>query len=184
MAKSHLSLFMLTIFLFFFSIFPITQSNTTSLIHKTCKKISKQDPNISFNFCSTSLQCCSRRGADSLRGLGFVSVVLVGRNVTSTRHWIIRLLRYKRLDSMVKSRLLDCLELYSDAIPTVKQAVKDYLAKRYDDANSGISSVMDAASACEDGFKEKKGVVSPLTKRNGDAFELGAIVLAIMNLLH
>ncbi|XP_022155778.1 putative invertase inhibitor [Momordica charantia] len=181
MAKSPLSLFILSIL--FFSNLPISESKYTSLIYKTCKNISKEDPNISFNFCSTSLQSRSGRGADNLRSLGLFSIVLLRRNVTNTRHRVEWLLGYKRFDPFVKACLDDCLELYSDAIPTVKRAARDYVAKRYDDANSGISAAMDAATTCEDGFKEKKGVVSPLTKRNGDAFELGAIVLAIMSLL-
>uniref|UniRef100_A0A803NHS7 Pectinesterase inhibitor domain-containing protein n=1 Tax=Cannabis sativa TaxID=3483 RepID=A0A803NHS7_CANSA len=79
----------------------------------------------------------------------------------------------------------------SDAVSTIKLAVKDYKAKRYDDANIGLSSVIDASTTCEDGFKEndnsknksKNHVVSPLTKRNDNAFQLTAISLSIINML-
>lgn len=77
----------------------------------------------------------------------------------------------------------DCFELYSDAIPSIKQAMKYYNVKRYVDANVEISAVMDAATTCEDGFKERKGIVSPLTKRNDDVFKLSAMVLSIMHIL-
>lgn len=76
----------------------------------------------------------------------------------------------------------DCLELYSDSRETLKQAAKDYKARRYVDANVEVSSVADAATTCEDGFKEKEGVVSPLKKRDDDTFLLSAVSLSIINM--
>ncbi|CAL5381165.1 unnamed protein product [Camellia sinensis] len=58
--------------------------------------------------------------------------------------------------------------------------MENYDLERFVDANVELSSVMDAATTCEDGFKEKRGVVSPLTKRNGDTFEVSAMALSIM----
>ncbi|KAK6162724.1 hypothetical protein DH2020_002565 [Rehmannia glutinosa] len=75
------------------------------------------------------------------------------------------------------------LELYSDATPSVKLAMRNYNAKRFDEANVQISSIMDASTTCEDGFKERKGVVSPLTKRNDDAFQLSAMALSVMRMM-
>ena len=114
--------------------------------------------------------------------------------MTSTRHFIKQLLsndnnnnKKKKLDPYVKACLSDCMELYTDAVSTIKVAVKDYKAKRYDDANIGLSSVIDASTTCEDGFKEREStethVVSPLTKRNNDTFLLTAISLSIINML-
>ncbi|MBA0878797.1 hypothetical protein Goshw_006716 [Gossypium schwendimanii] len=122
--------------------------------------------------------------ANDLRQLGKISITLLGRNVTSTRSHIKELLKnQKKMDPFVRSCLDDCFDLYSDAIPTTKQALQDYKAKHYDDANIDVSSVMDATTTCEDGFKEKEGVVSPLTKRNNDAFMLSAISLSIINMI-
>ncbi|XP_004145025.1 putative invertase inhibitor [Cucumis sativus] len=181
------------LFLFmFFSNFPITQSsnnnNTSSLIYKTCKASSEQDPNISFNFCVTSLKPAAtkhRHGDTSLRRLGLITIYLIRHNMSNTRHHIKKYLHKNKgpRDPFVKLCLTDCLELYSDAIPTVKQARKDYKAGRYADANLKISSVMDDCSTCEEGFKEKDGVISPLTNRNHNAFELSAIALSIINML-
>ncbi|KAA0039956.1 putative invertase inhibitor [Cucumis melo var. makuwa] len=182
----YFSVFILSIF--FFSNFLIIQSSktikTADLIYKTCKKISREDPNISFNFCLTSLKLATNHSrCTDVRHLGLLSIGLLYRNVTSTCHHITKLVKNKKLDPFVKSCLDDCLELYSDAIPTVKQAMRDYKSKRYDDVNVAIGSVMDAATTCEDGFKERKGVASPLKKRDENAFELGAIVLSIMSLV-
>ncbi|PON58890.1 Pectinesterase inhibitor domain containing protein [Parasponia andersonii] len=173
---------------------PSTASSSSSnLIQETCKNCSDTDPNLSYDFCKASLESLpeGRRSSD-LRQLGLVSIRLTKNNVTSTGHFIKKLLRKdnskkKKLDPYVKACLSDCMELYTDAVSTVKVAAKDYKAKRYDDANIGLSSVMDAATTCEDGFKERHEtearVVSPLTKRNHDTFQLTAISLSIINML-
>ncbi|KAB2070364.1 hypothetical protein E1A91_A08G157100v1 [Gossypium mustelinum] len=177
----------LRIFFFFVSISTshgLTATND-SLIRKTCKKCAQSDPNLSYNFCVTSLQAAPHSHcANDLRQLGKISITLLGRNVTNTRSHIKELLKNrKQMDPFVRSCLHDCFDLYSDAIPTTKQALQDYKAKHYDDANIDVSSVMDATTTCEDGFKEKEGVVSPLTKRNNDAFMLSAISLSIINMI-
>lgn len=86
------------------------------------------------------------------------------------------------MDGFVKARLDDCLELYSDAIPTLKECKREYKQKRFNDANVKVSSIMEAPSTCEDGFHEKQGVVSPLTKNNKNVFQLAALTLSIVNM--
>ncbi|GJR75291.1 putative invertase inhibitor [Tanacetum coccineum] len=177
---SYLS-FYLTLILFSLCFLSINGQN---LIYDTCKTSSKQDPNVKLQFCTTSLQAAPASHCADLNGLGMMSIRLIRYNVTDTRCYIKQLLKNNtKLDPYVKSCLNDCFELYSDAIPESKQAMKSYSAKRYFDANVQISSIMDAATTCEDGFKEKKGAVSPLTKRNDATFQLGAIALSIMNIL-
>ncbi|XP_007052414.2 PREDICTED: putative invertase inhibitor [Theobroma cacao] len=176
----------LDLFLFFF-IFTSTFHAVTStdLIRETCKKCAGRDPNLSYNFCVTSLQAAPKSHcADDLRDLGMVSIRLVRRNLTNTRSYVEELLKNKKLvDPFVRSCLHDCFNLYSDAIPSTKEAIKDYKSQHYDDANIDVSAVMDAATTCEDGFKEKEGVVSPLTKRNNNTFQLSAISISIVNML-
>lgn len=170
--------------LLLFSIIFIS-TNAQNLIYDTCKTSSQQDPNVKLQFCTTSLQAAPASHCADLKGLGMMSIRLVRYNLTDTRCYIKQLLKNntKKLDPYVKACLDDCFELYSDAIPGVKQAMKSYNSKRFFDANVQISSVMDATTTCEDGFKQKKGVISPLTKKNNMTFELSAITLSIMNIL-
>ncbi|KAK1420430.1 hypothetical protein QVD17_22015 [Tagetes erecta] len=179
MSSQSLSLTFLLFCLFQVSI------NTQDLIYNTCKTSSQQDPNVKLQFCTTSLQAAAASHCADLKGLGMMSIRLTRYNITDTRCYIKQLLKNNtnKLDPYVKSCLNDCFELYSDAIPGIKQAMESYNSKRFFDANVQISSVMEAATTCEDGFKEKKGVVSPLTKRNDATFELSAIALSIMNIL-
>lgn len=177
--KAMFSSFPSTFILFFLaSIF------SHNLINQTCKKCSETDPNIGYDFCVTSLQAAPRAThTDDVRQLGIISIRLLRLNLTDTRSYIKELLKDKKLDPFVKSCLKDCYDLYSDAVPLTKKAIKEYRGKRYKDANVDLSSVMDASTTCEDGFQEKEGIVSPLTKRNNDTFQLSAISLSITNML-
>ncbi|XVF33678.1 hypothetical protein REPUB_Repub17cG0188800 [Reevesia pubescens] len=179
--------FSLFLFFFFFLIFISTCHGITandSLIHQTCKKCAQRDPILSYNFCVTSLQAAPKsQYADDLRELGIISIKLLRRNITNSRSYIKELLKNKKLDPFVRSCLHDCFELYSDAIPATKKAIDNYKSKHYHDANIDVSAVMEFSTTCEDGFKEKEGVVSPLRKRNNHTFQLSAISLAIINML-
>ncbi|KAI5647556.1 hypothetical protein M9H77_33561 [Catharanthus roseus] len=179
------ALFIPLFFLFFFLCFFTHGIKTQELINKTCNLSSKGDPNIKFSFCKTSLQAAPASQCASLRGLGMISIRLIRYNVTDTRCFIKNLLKNlnKNSSAFEKACLDDCFELYSDAIDSIKRAMKSYNLKRFYDANIQISSVMDASTTCEDGFKERKGLVSPLTKRNNFTFQLSAISLSIMNLI-
>ncbi|PIN12959.1 hypothetical protein CDL12_14419 [Handroanthus impetiginosus] len=171
--------------LIFLSILMITIDITKSqsLINSTCKTFSKNDPNINYNFCTTSLQSAPASQCATLQGLGTISIRLVRYNITDTRCHIKQLLKNKKWDPYIRQCLNDCFELYSDAIPSIKQAMKYYNSKRFDDANIQISSIMDASTTCEDGFKERKGVVSPLSKRNKDVFQLSAVALSVLRVI-
>ncbi|KAA8515802.1 hypothetical protein F0562_018587 [Nyssa sinensis] len=158
-------------------------ANGDNLIQDTCKICAQNDPNVKFDFCTTTLQAAPGSNCTSLHGLGMISIRLIRYNVTDTRCYIKQLLNDTKFDPYVKACLSDCFDLYSDAIPSVDQAMKYYDSKRYDDADIHISAVMDAATTCEDGFSEKEGAVSPLMKRDDDMFQLSALALSIMHML-
>ncbi|KAE9463038.1 hypothetical protein C3L33_05054, partial [Rhododendron williamsianum] len=172
MPLSLLFLFSLSL-LFLFTCSRGGTATAQNLIYETCKTCSRFDPNVNFGFCTSSLQAAPASRCAALVGLGKISTRLVHYN----------LLKKKKLDPFVKECLQDCLGLYNDAISSSKQAMKQYDSKDYADANTHLSSVMDAASTCEDGFMEKEGVVSPLTKGNNDTFHLSAMALSIVHLI-
>ncbi|KAI3449023.1 hypothetical protein Pfo_005688 [Paulownia fortunei] len=161
----------------------IQGTSAQNLITSTCKTFARNDPNIDYNFCTTSLQAAPASGCATLQGLGMISIRLIRYNVTDTRCYIKQLMKNRRWDPYVRQCLSDCFQLFSDAIPSVKQAMRYYNIKKFDDANVQISSIMDAATTCEDGFKERRGVVSPLTKRSDDAFQLSAVALSVMRMI-
>ncbi|KAG2669094.1 hypothetical protein I3843_14G018400 [Carya illinoinensis] len=181
----RLPFFYLSLTIWFFLMFSTFHAkNANNLIPETCKKCAQKDPNLIYNFCVTSLQAApGSYSASNLRELGKISINLINLNVTNTTRSVKKLLASKKLDPYVKACLNDCYDLYSGAGTASKQAMKDYKNKRYEDANIEVSSIIDASTTCEDGFKEKKGVVSPLTKINNSTFQLSAIALSIISML-
>ncbi|XP_062000549.1 putative invertase inhibitor [Rosa rugosa] len=171
----------LPLFLLFSSTF--TSITANNVISETCKECAQKNPSLSYKFCVTSLQADPNSQGADLRQLGLISMKLVQHNVTNTRRFIKHLLKNEELDKFVRMYLDDCLDLYTDAIPSIKQAVKDYKMKDNRHANIEVSSVAGAATTCEDGFEERPGLVSPLTKRNNEMFQLCVIALRIINMV-
>ncbi|OUZ99184.1 Pectinesterase inhibitor domain [Macleaya cordata] len=155
------------------------------LIEETCRKSVQTDPNLSYNFCLTSLQAVPKSHTSDLKGLGLISINLTKTNATHTNLYIKKLLNQKQISQYCKIRLIDCLDLYSDAIISLKNAIKDFTSRHNFEANIEVSAAMDASTTCEDGFDEMKkcSEASPLTKRNNDMFQLAAISLAIINMV-
>ncbi|XP_071709463.1 putative invertase inhibitor [Rutidosis leptorrhynchoides] len=172
--SSFLSLFLFSSLLF--------STHSQPLIHGTCELCSQQDPVVNYHFCTSSLESASGSRHTDIQGLGKISIKLTHNNLTDTRSHIKRLLKNDQ-NSYIKMRLEDCLELYSDAIVDIKRALKSYKLERYNEANILLSSVMDDATTCENGFQEKRNAVSPLTRRNNGTFELSAIGLSIIHIL-
>ncbi|XP_022135283.1 putative invertase inhibitor [Momordica charantia] len=182
--KIMISTFSLTTFfaVLFFSFSDGSTITTSNIIQETCKRSADSTPNLSYNFCVASLESDDRSRCADLHKLGLIAMDLMRHNITSTRRDIRKLLRNKKLDQFVKARLDDCLELYSDAVPILKEAKRCYKEKKYVDANVKVSSVMEAPSTCEDGFRDKEGLVSPLTEKNKNVFRLAALTLSIINM--
>ncbi|CAH9128112.1 unnamed protein product [Cuscuta epithymum] len=154
------------------------------LINKTCKAIASADPiNIQYGFCASSLHGAPASECATLRGLATIDIRLIRYNLTDTRCYIKHLLKTNRGGGRLRMCLADCLDMYAGAIPDAKQAMKDFNSRRFADANTRLSAVMDAATTCEDGFSEFNGVVSPLTKRNNDTFQLTAIALSLLKII-
>ncbi|XP_073288606.1 putative invertase inhibitor [Primulina huaijiensis] len=172
-------------FTIFLSFLIATQGSLNqNLIDSTCRALSTNNPNIDYNFCTTSLQAFpSAKQNATLQNLGLITIQLIEKNVTDTKCYIQYIISNKKWDPYAKQCLSDCLELFSDSDASVKQAVTDYKNSRFDDANVQISSVMDAATTCEDGFDEERGVDSGLKKRNDYVFQLSAMALSVMNMI-
>ncbi|XP_021750051.1 putative invertase inhibitor [Chenopodium quinoa] len=168
--------------LFFTLVLFFNAIKASNLINQTCKNSSKNDPNINYKFCVYALQSAPASHCANTTRLGLISITLIKHNVTDTRCSIKQLLQDKKVSKRYKGVLKDCLELYSDALSTLSEVVSDFRAQRFVDANVKVSSVMEASTTCEDGFEEVG--VSPLTQENNRIFQLSAVALSIMNILH
>ncbi|CAA3032820.1 invertase inhibitor [Olea europaea subsp. europaea] len=148
------SLFIFSIFHALFLTFLITSQGTTAqnLINETCKIFAQNDPNIDYNFCTTSLQADPASQTATLQELGKISIRLIKCNVTDTRFYIKNLIKNEKWGSYTKQSLSDCFELFSDAIPSAKKAMKYYSKKLYSNNNVQLSTILDDSTTCEDGF--------------------------------
>ncbi|XP_050234820.1 putative invertase inhibitor [Mercurialis annua] len=155
-------------------------------INDICKKASNIDPNFTYQFCVSFLASNPKSKSANLEGLVLISIKLTISNSTNIISHISQLLKHKKMDPYINGALKDCLEHYSNANSELHEAISDLTKskKDYSKANIDVSAAMDLSTTCEDGFKEKKGVVSPLKKENKMFFQMTAIILSFMKLMH
>ncbi|XP_030500318.2 putative invertase inhibitor [Cannabis sativa] len=174
-------------------------STNSLLINQTCKKCAEKSEVFSYNFCRASLQNVPITDAiTNLQGLALVAMELALDNASSTILTIKNILQDNNnniivattkndLDPFLEIRLKDCLDLYSDAVTTLVEAIEAFMNQNYETARVWLSAVMEASSTCEEGFKERSSgddvAESPLVKENYDLFQLSDIALCIATLL-
>ncbi|XP_030533749.1 putative invertase inhibitor [Rhodamnia argentea] len=179
--KSFLPLVALT-----FLLLHLAQANDrdSDIIHGSCRRAADGDPNISYGFCIACFEANPTSQPASIGDLALMSINLTISNATEISSCISKLLQNERLSHFARDCLTACSELYSDACSTLRGVVDDFGSRDYYKANVDVSAVMDAAVTCEDGFKEREGLVSPLTKENDIFFQMNAISLAFIAMLH
>ncbi|CAK7356221.1 unnamed protein product [Dovyalis caffra] len=157
--------------------------STKDITNRTCKRCAEDSTAFSYDFCISSLQTIPASHATNLHGLAIIGMELALENATNTISTIKYLLSSGTFDRYALVRLRDCLELYTDAIVTIVDGVAAFLTEHYSVAEVKVSAVMEASTTCEEGFAEKKGVVSPLTEENFNLFQLSDISLCIIHIL-
>ncbi|VVB08205.1 unnamed protein product [Arabis nemorensis] len=156
-----------------------------SLIQDSCKKAANLSRNFNYDFCVKSLegnpQC---KTAESLDGLVLPSTNMAVLKITSLKGIAEKIIKEKRYEKDSEKPFRDCLELYSDAQNSLKEALMIVKSHDYKSANVVISAAMGAPTSCETGFKEKKRYQkSPFTKDNDVLFQMILIPLAFTNML-
>ncbi|KAI9176581.1 hypothetical protein LWI28_004563 [Acer negundo] len=152
-------------------------------INQTCTKCAEMSTIFSYDVCLTSLQAVPASHATNLQGLALVAMELAIQNATASICTIKELVSSGSFDPFETCCLMDCLEEYSCGVVTLIEATGAFLTGKYEEANVWVSSVMDAATTCEDGFTDRQGHESPLKKENYFLFQLCDIALCIFNLL-
>lgn len=164
-------------------------SNGSNLIFKSCNEASKNDPNLSYDFCVASLNeasCKSKSHPSKLEDLVGLSIRLTKSNGTNIISIISKHLKNQTHGEYVRACLQDCFDLYNDSLSSLEDAMVAFNeSKDFDTANINVSAAMDDSVTCEDQFKEKKGEseTSPLTKENHVYFQLNVISLAFIEMI-
>ncbi|XP_015580601.1 putative invertase inhibitor [Ricinus communis] len=179
-------------FLFFFffflsnpvdKIYALDGYSTIDIVNRSCKKCAEKSKSFIYDFCQTSLQVIPASHVTNLQGIAVIAMELAIENATTTVSNIKSLLVTGSFNPDTLACLEDCLKLYSDALVTLVDGVAAFLTGHYGTANVKIKTVMEAPTSCEDGFKKKRGVVSPLTTENFNFFHLSDIALCIIRWL-
>ncbi|XP_061359079.1 putative invertase inhibitor [Gastrolobium bilobum] len=174
--------FYLVIFILFQFLFQC--SNGSNIIHQSCKEASKNDPNLSYDFCVASLDeaASKNKPPTSLEALVGMSIQLTKSNGTNIISFISKLLKNQTFDQYAKACLQDCFDLYKDSLSSLEDAMVAFKCKDLDTAGIKVSAALDDSVTCEDQFKDKKGEISPLTMENHVYFELNVISLAFIQM--
>ncbi|XP_057511185.1 putative invertase inhibitor [Actinidia eriantha] len=185
----HYSFFTLSFsFLFFLLIIPHENFSPVTglpddLVNTTCKQCADKSTVFNYDFCLTSLQPIPTSHVTNLQGLALFAMELALGNVTNTFWSIEKMLTSGRFDPYSLGCLKDCFELYGEGVSMLVNSIGVFLHEQYDAANVLLSAVMETASTCEEGFKEKEGEVCPLAEENYNLFRLGDLALCTINLL-
>ena len=162
---------------------PPAATGHRDIVIPTCEKCEATDPNVNYTLCIKSFDSVPKSHRSNLKGLGVIAAKLALANATSIRAKAKRVLRHHKPKSpAMKSCLQTCLELYSDSAQSLRDSARAIRARRYDDANTLLSSAVDAPATCEDGFGEE-GIESPLTADNDEFSGHAVIALSMITML-
>ncbi|KAI3832340.1 hypothetical protein MKX03_034657 [Papaver bracteatum] len=177
----------------FFIVFLVLSFHSVNgdLISDVCKNASKNTRpvfvfKVEYDFCVATLSANPKSKDADLRGLGVISMQTCLQNATSVHSYIGQLLKDRKTQPIAKSSIRGCLYEYKDAIRSVQKATASFKTKDYGSANIQISAAMQDSIFCEYEFEEVLlglALPSPLTKQNGDFFQLTGISLAITNMV-
>ncbi|KAF9590575.1 hypothetical protein IFM89_035893 [Coptis chinensis] len=153
------------------------RSASADLVADTCKEISQSGGvTLPYDFCVAALNADPGSQAADLAGLGVISLKLSKANATYVRSYIDQLLAGKKYD---EEALKTCAEEYDNALDNIEMATLYINRKDYNGANIQVSAAFDVPQDCEDTFKERPDLQSPLTKEDDVCTQLFKIALNI-----
>lgn len=166
-------------FLLFLNSFTTAQT----LIQNSCKQIAAKDPKINYNFCVQSLQADPQsKAATTVEGLLIASTKNAASKTINVKGIVVNILKNKQASRGIEMPLKDCVELYTDAIGSLNDALANAKSRDYRTANINLSAALDAPTTCETGFKEGKKQ-SPVTNENNILSQKIVIPLAFSNIV-
>ncbi|XP_010494899.1 PREDICTED: putative invertase inhibitor [Camelina sativa] len=160
-------------------------STAQTLIRDSCKKAAAKNPKFKNDICVKSLETNPQsKAAKDLAGLVVASTKNAASKATSLKGTVDKILKGKKMNKMSEMALRDCLQLYTDAIDSLNQALASVKSRDYNTVATVLSAAMDAPSTCETGFKEiKTPQKSPVTKDNDTLYQMILIPLSFTNML-
>ncbi|XP_072971018.1 uncharacterized protein [Typha angustifolia] len=156
-------------------ILPLTDAS----LLQTCMALASSDPQVSVEFCVSSLQVDPRSSSLDMNDLALIATSLAITNATSTLSKIHQWMNMAS-DPSLEECLQMCLRIYSNARDVLAESERLILSYRYDEATQTLGSIIDGPMICELGFPEF-GIPSPMSKENDDLINLSEIALDLIS---
>ncbi|XP_050215478.1 putative invertase inhibitor [Mercurialis annua] len=135
-----------------------------------------------YEICISSLNSDPRTKTADLQELANVALNLTISYGQETLAHITDLKSTARGNDTVSSCLGDCMEVFSDAVEELNEAIDALRIKSLENVKTFVSAAMTDSDTCDEGFKEI-GFVSPVSDKTLYFSKLCSIFLAIVNLL-
>ncbi|OAY42356.1 putative invertase inhibitor [Manihot esculenta] len=163
-------------FFFFFIVLAIPTHQISYLVTNTCEKTSFLD------LCISVLGSAPETDVKDVQDLAKFALKMASLNGTAMHMQISSLLNTSS-DEFIKQCLSDCSEIYIDATDQLEDSMVALDFKAFKDINTWVNAAITGSETCENGFKEEKGIVSPLSDLNLKFSQLCEISLAIVKIL-
>ncbi|KAL5729567.1 hypothetical protein ACHQM5_002499 [Ranunculus cassubicifolius] len=147
------------------------------IVTDTCKKIA--DEEVPYDFCVATLQADPDSRTADLYELNLIAMRLGKANITSIESYIQTLSKDKKWDNLMQECFKTCMEMFDDGKTNLDDAMNEFNSKSYRATFDSLTAALQAPSSCEETFTEFEGLVSPLTKMNGDCNTLFVIPMKI-----
>ncbi|EOA14340.1 hypothetical protein CARUB_v10027521mg [Capsella rubella] len=159
-------------------------ASAQTLIQDSCKKAAAKDPLMKYDFCVNSLtEDPQSKTATTLEGLVLASTKNAAAKIMNVKGTVEGSIKAKKYEKVTEAVLNTCLELYDDANDSLTSALSSVKTHDYYTANVYLSAALDDPENCEDAFKERKQLKSPVTTENNVLFQKILIPLAFTNML-
>ncbi|KAJ8771193.1 hypothetical protein K2173_025910 [Erythroxylum novogranatense] len=145
----------------------------SELITQTCEKTRYKD------LCISTLETFAGSNQDDLPGLAKRALKVTSLHGGEVHDKLIAFYNQTE-DESVRQCLTDCSENYQDAIDQLEDSLAALDAKNYNDLNLWTSAAMADAELCEEGFKDRDDIKSPITEINEAFKQMCTICLDII----
>lgn len=158
-----------TSFIFLIGLQLCAISGTSNLIEIVCQ--SSEDKNLCYSTYNNAQKA-------DLNGLAMMGLNQASGNATAILNYVQERMGQKNLEPLVQQGLIDCANLYQDAVDQVDDSIAALEADAFKDVRAWVEAALSDAVACQEAFTQHPNVDAKLTWNNGIFIRLCKNVLA------
>ncbi|PKA53290.1 Putative invertase inhibitor [Apostasia shenzhenica] len=147
-------------------------------LHETCNFLGGDY--INYDYCVSTLSSDPAIATADNHGLAVISINLTATNATALRSRADGLAQADP-DSFVRAQLRNCSALYAAALPDIRKSADAAADRNYGGATEMLAGVLRVPAGCDEAFKSREGVVSPIRRENDEFSDLASLAKAVNN---